>query len=185
MKKILIGLLVSCIASSSIFALEITQGKLLRHKEWTTGNIIKATYTTKANLFSADIEKLISKKDHISSSIYTFSGTDTQNGKVLEPATAIGYSSVMMMNGSKNTKTYLYTLETCITPVEGQYNCAIYQDTIDVEPNSMAFRTENPSIQFTFDKAGAYPVAVKAIVEELKTPSSSASLALGKMHISE
>lgn len=185
MNKIIIGLLVSCIASSSTFALKITQGKVLKHKEWTTGNITKATYTTKDNAFSADIKKIASEGNDITSSIFTFAGTNTLNGKAFEPAVATGYSSIIMTNASNETKTFLFTLETCVNLADGKQNCAIRQDTIDVEPNTSALNTQNPSIEYTFDKAGIYPLTVKAAAVELASSSSSMSKSLSEMNISE
>jgi hypothetical protein len=37
--KLLLGMTLACLLSTNSFSLEITHGKLLSHKEWTTGNV--------------------------------------------------------------------------------------------------------------------------------------------------
>jgi hypothetical protein len=186
MKKILIGILIAGLTSSSAFALKITQGKLLSHKEWTTGNIIKATYATHAELSSKDIEKLIyNQHKSLISGVYTSSTAEALEGKILTPTTATGSGLAVMHNGSKKAQTFTYTLQTCIDLRDGQKNCAVYEDMIEVEPDSMAFSTKEPSVQFTFDHAGDYPIIVNAYTSALEMPLWSSSESRAKMHISE
>ena len=155
MKKILISAVFLSVMSSSSFALEIYKGQITKHKEWNTGNAkvffkqgsVKNTLATEAL-----------KMDQ--SYAYVASNAEPGEGKVGEPVTVKGNHNLYVMNNTKSTQTYFYTLSLCAETTSHTSQCGYYQDEIQLEPNGYFNASEEPVLQIKFDKPGSYKTSV-------------------------
>jgi hypothetical protein len=144
-------LLLLSLVSANCFAYEIHKGKLISHKEWTTG---KATgsfvHVPMPNLLinrkAGDVFELKLNNYEILPAKGT-AGTETL---------VTGNNYIWFTNASDNTLTYNFELFTCAFTSQRTENCIHIEDTFSVEPGGSFSYSVSPKLAVVFDAPGSY-----------------------------
>lgn len=164
--KLLLGLALTSMISASAFAMEIHNGKLLKHKEWTTGNLIG----TSAKKFSkAEVLKFkenlklngVAISDHMTMS---YSMANATTGVAGERADVNGVQFAFLLNDSEGTQVYSVFNSICAATSDKTTECMFYQDEIMLDAQGYAFDLQQPSIQPIFNANGSYNTTVMTVI---------------------
>jgi hypothetical protein len=171
--KLLLGLTIATLISANTFALEIYKGKLLKHKEWSTGGAQGSFKNVATNL--ADF-KLHANKTTKSSEPFLQAFTHAAHTKTLVGATTLPYGQyqIYIYNDTDSSQTYRYFLDVCVELSANQTKCISYFDELSLEAGGYAVTTEQPMLLVNYDTPGNYKIylAAGAINEN---PSSDAT----------
>lgn len=149
--KLLLGLVLVTITTSS-FALEIDKGRVINHKEWTTGN---AKGFFKPGKMTNEMMKGQGWHGNSSySSLYSYASS-TQ-GTVNTPVNIEGDNYIYAHNDTEKDEIYHYTFSICAHNSDHTAQCAYYYDELVLQPGGSASSSEIPSLQVTFTKPGKY-----------------------------
>lgn len=153
-KASLLCLTITAIASANSFALELYKGRVINHKEWTTGNV-KATFKdSMKNATSQFKNKMMTKSDSTYASIYS-NGLNTK-GATGVPVTINGNHSIYVMNDTQAAQQYNYTLSICANTSENTTQCAYYYDEIQLEAGGYVVVDKAPVLEVKFSQPGIY-----------------------------
>lgn len=152
MKKLI---LTSCIAmavlaATQTFALEIRNGKITSHKEWTTGNA-KAIFKNTSLPIS---KSKVTSRDGESAAI----DLDVVHGAVGQPVTWMPRTYAYHHNIGQESETVTYLVSVCTALTENDTDCSHYYDVVELAPGGEMFGGATPEMTTTFDKAGSYPI---------------------------
>ncbi len=157
------------IISSSSFAVEIENGRLLQHKEWSTGNIKVSFQPQNIQTIISKLDKnklemsnqsLQSNKYHVNDEgeILVAIGSELApaKGVVNLPITVTGNQFFGVKNRSSIAQKYAYTFSICVYPSGSAPQCANYADTVELQAGGKFINHLAPVLQFTANKAGTY-----------------------------
>ncbi len=156
-KKLSVIAIVSvALASTSSFALDITNGQLLQHKEWTIGKVLKASQKEMPQnkrlqqLLNASQKQAANPQntDEILALAYVPDVIVTEN----QPITVAGDSGIDVVNHS--TKKMNYTLQSslCVFTSLGILDCTKSEDEISL--NAGGHYGKDNWISLTFELSG-------------------------------
>jgi len=172
-KIILCASLVALLSANS-FALEIYKGRIVSHKEWTTGDA-KVVYkpANKNTLIKFKQQRMQSQEG---ASGYVSTYIDQTQGATSTPIYINGSHYFYIINNTSSTQTYNYTLETCAFDSANTAKCAYYFDAVQLEPNGYLEEVNEPQLQVQFDKAGTYQTFASAYVQNYDNSSTQINI---------
>lgn len=142
-------------------AMELTHGKLLSHKEWTTGNA-KGTFANTSLKPQTHIHPLF-KKPHVSLDT-TISASvwdkvdSTPTGQVGKPVETDGFSAVNLINSNTEEQTFSIYSELCAWDETAQIGCVHSLDQVVVKPQDVASVYRYPQLTLTYTTPGQYSI---------------------------
>lgn len=156
MKKLsILCLALTTAMSTQVFSMEIYNGKILDHKEWTTGGA-RATYIynakTKGHLrHLSNLEDENNFSDMLTSSI---ASDFASIGKSLEIQN--GYH-LSFSNQSKSKKRYRYTFSVCATDDSNLSQCAHFSNSVELNPGGYFNDSDSrPALKMNYRKPGKH-----------------------------
>jgi hypothetical protein len=180
------SLLLIAMASTNTFALEITKGELLEHKEWTTGNVtgifknLDSKTSKEARKFqAANDQRPISPRQSI-----VTNGTMFSAESFVDKNTIIyGVRDLSFYNGTDSPQTYIIETRLCssLFPIETQepfngFNCAVSQDKLQLDADGSIDLKKYAELLRNYSEIGSYDTYISTIVyNENKSISFSSS----------
>lgn len=164
--KPIFALSLAAIVSTNCMAIEITKGKLLSHKEWSTGKVSSfSNIITKSNRLQVPPAILNKKVDPDAvDRIYASSQINKVESIAGKGTTISGYAQTMITNG---TETHFYDVTTrlCTGKANGNVddNCVIIHDSFMLDPSGEARISPNPQLTLALDP-GYYGVDLNTII---------------------
>lgn len=160
MNKTLVLLAFISAISVNSYALEITKGKILQHKEWTDGKITATYLHSSKNLLQLKHPNALKQSSNDQGSQYSYtqimSHIGPKEGKTGLQANVEGSHDINFYNQTKNNKTYYYLLSTCIETAPKKTICAYYSDLVELEPEGSLYDTLQTQLKYVFEKTGTY-----------------------------
>lgn len=149
--KFLLACVVMATLSTNASALQIHKGKLLSHKEWSTGK-------AKLSLAKAIIAKR-SLKDNTD-------GTWSSLTSEIHPATGLvnqmiaikNEANIYLQNNSDHEQTYELRFSICAMPAKDSYDCVDTWDTIQLQPGGHFSDPDALVLNIAFDQPGEYTI---------------------------
>lgn len=168
MKKTFLALAV--IASIGVFtsvnalATEITKGRMIKHKEWTTGNVLSYSLKATTPKQMALKFKTFQQKTHPNSANISMSMLDSISPAIAETKVEItGTSVVGAKNTSNETKQYEITSQLC-TDNDPLTACVFIYDAIELEAGGMFIYDINPVVLASYSKIGTHQAMIETEV---------------------
>jgi hypothetical protein len=182
-KSIVCGTL-AILACTQVFALDITKGHLISHKEWTTGNAKGHFVASNAQAF----QKSKMMGDPVTNSNNeSYTNIDVVNTVSNMPVTITGNNYVRISNDSDMTQHYRVSYRTCsqIDPTRDIEDCIFYSDIIALEPHGSFSDMKAPELQETYNVPGTYQTSSDTfIVSTDSFDVASHSLSEGEVKVS-
>ncbi len=155
--KMITCLTLATILGSNVYALQISKGKLIAHKEWATGgaivNIKAGTQTKK------DVMQSRALAHQLSSSATAISArTFSVNTTVGQPATVSNDMFAIISNDTSEVHEYYVGSDICVTLHSNMTECVYVQDIYELQPGGQVFESKAPTLDITFKEAGVYQV---------------------------
>lgn len=146
-------LLLACMAFTSIiathaFAADISKGKVIQHKEWSTGQV-KAVFH--------EVKKPLLKSNEGRATVTT-SDIDVAYGTVGIPVTVSATTRIYIRNMTGTTQTFRYNAAVCANTTAQDLECAHYFDVIELEPDGSYRQDIEPKMIVSFNQAGKYDI---------------------------
>lgn len=153
MKKLLLASCVAAIAlaGTQAFALEIVKGKVVEHKEWSTGHIKSVIKNT--SIPDAKLKKPFDK-DSEWAALYL----DIQHGTVGQPVTWAPHAFIHHSNMTEANEKISYFVGACVWMTLNDIECTYYSDTVELQPGGTIYGGGVPEVTTTFDQAGTYNI---------------------------
>lgn len=168
-----LGLLVSV----NSFASELYKGKILEHKEWSTGKVKVMFNDSHAPNTFLDINHQLPHAKLSDDGYYVKMETSAINsaGTVGLPILTQGNLMLLVENTGDGTKFFAYTLTVCLGTSEHESLCSNYFDAVQLDPEGYIFTTIAPAQQYAYGQAGTYKdqVSVNLITDTQNVTSSS------------
>ena len=173
-KLLLCGTLTTLFCANS-FAMEIYKGRIIEHKEWTTGNA-KITFKP-SDAREARLKFDQQKKQSQNAGAFISTYADSIKGNVGQPITVTGSHIIDVRNDTQATQRYTYILSLCTNTSNHQAQCGYYYDTVELESGGYIFNSYTPMLQVQFDNAGTYTNYAQTLVHtSLESNSSNFNL---------
>lgn len=153
--KLIISMAIAAAVGSNAFALEISKGKLISHKEWATAGA-KAAYLpgTKTRQNIQDIKGM--KLSESSNAVY--SDTESTTAKVGEPVTVGNDGYVWIYNASEAVKNYRFEYSICADQTANIMECVYSEDVVELQPHGYVSDSRKPTVTMKYDTAGSYNI---------------------------
>lgn len=187
-RKILVGLSLIYLATTASYAMDIQGGKLISHKEWTTGSV-KALFADTKKDFKANISR---KMRNLPSAIEQHDGIvlansmPDQQGVVGEETPVVGFVSGYIENLTSTQQTYTINSFICSNMGLGQESdCANSTDIIQLNPNGFINLNKNITMSNVYKLAGNYWTVTGATVKKDGMSTMFASYAEGYLEITD
>lgn len=159
--KLMLGFMLSSLLSANSFALEIHGGKLISHKEWTKGNVIKSSVK---EIASSTALKIPSHQFQQNESVNWISANSTTY-KTAEDSVPVntdtnfsGNTDVNISNGDSVQKTYTITSYLEVIPYCISMFCPItekmVQDTVTLDPEGYVRLDRNIDMTTSINTVG-------------------------------
>ncbi|OAI46606.1 hypothetical protein AYO45_06250 [Gammaproteobacteria bacterium SCGC AG-212-F23] len=170
--------LITTALSANTFAVDITKGRVLEHKEWTTGNariFFNNANAKKAVAFSSQHHQLkkAANNDTDTASFrddndnaptsYVYAGTQPASGVVGKSVDIKGENFAYVVNTTNQKQLYYYYSSLCVMsahPSPNQNDCAYYRDSIELDPAGEANFSEGPVLQVVMDHADNFKTTI-------------------------
>jgi hypothetical protein len=154
--KILIGL-AAVLVSTGSFAMDITKGRLLDHKEWTTNGGVGTFIDKHQSLAATKANRFFHDEQFEDGVIAQGKVYDLDTAKVNEEVRVHSKSILWLVNYTQSQQIYKITTELCsnLENVDKQV-CTRTEDRVSLEPKGSLSMNRYPSVHITFDKAGYY-----------------------------
>lgn len=149
--KLLVGLVCAAAIGSNAFALQITKGKLISHKEWATDGAV-ASYLPATKTFEGVKKAGLLTKTALELTAETESVAVT----VGAPVTISNDAWIWVMNTSDEVKQYRYTFYICAFVNANTSDCVYAEDLVELQPHGAIYTGAKPALQVAFDKTGVY-----------------------------
>lgn len=147
-KQYIILSLLSLLTATNCFAVDIYNGKIIKHKQWTTGEAKAIFHETKdMNDQSTSIDDTVSM---------TSSDVGTVQGVVGKPVEIKSNHYSYLVNHTDKAQSFHYTMGTCAVAANHKEHCAYYFDEVKLQPKGYLTKMLEPTLSLTFDKPGTY-----------------------------
>lgn len=153
-KKLFVGA-IAVVLSANSFAFDIYKGKIVSHKEWTTGNV--SAVLKKADLKSALLKMKKQDQDNFAYS-YLFAKISNATGVVGVPTEVAGGHDIYVQNDTASSKVYNYNINVCVNTSAQESSCAFYFDEITLEPGGYFSNAAEPAVMVKFNQSGDYKI---------------------------
>lgn len=173
-------LIASCFAltafmASQVYAVDIYKGKILQHKEWSTG---------KGKVIFKEIKNK-NLRSNVGEAIASFSTVDVVYGTVGVPVEVQGTSSGYIKNTTDSPQIFSFNTAVCAETNPFNTECLFYYDRYELEPGGhVHIEGIQPSISATFADAGEHNIFVSTQIEGVSRVGSEsvskAIITLGK-----
>ena len=173
--KIILSLVAASLVSSGSFALEIYKGRIVNHKEWTTGNvkaILKAGDPRKNKM--AQLNNRTTQNNSTYASVS--SDIDYVEGTANTPLQLSGDHYVFIANDTATAQSYHYYFSICAESSDRTGQCAYFHDEIQLEAGGYFNSSEEPELQLTFEKPGLFKTYTNSSVSNSSDENSAYSL---------
>lgn len=172
--KLLFAIALIAAASSNVFSMEIVKGKLLTHKEWTTGNV--KSIVKDINIDSKKTERLLSQhKNDPNTYVYSHARFPFMLSPIIrtgEIASIDGQTSTIILNNATTNKIYTITDSVCsdTSPEEAPQGpiqlrtCSFRMHQIFLDAGGYIVLAQNPGVTRSFDEAGTYNLSVSTSI---------------------
>jgi hypothetical protein len=159
--KLLVSLAVVAALGSNAYALQISKGRLIEHKQWSTNGV--AVATTLGKKFVPKAMNLDVNGLHSSLSVKAVS----QSVKVGEPVVMSNDGGIILSNDSDTAKIYTFGFSICAESdaADGTVECVHTQDRVELQPNGEVSQPDMPVLHMTFNKPGNYSVFADAMLD--------------------
>ena len=182
--KLLLGLTIATLISANSFALEIYKGKLIKHKEWTTGGVKSSVINAATNTSHLKLNTALASKS-ATPYLETFSFGGDISGYVGNLVQVIGNNEVYVHNYSDTSQTYYYTLNVCADAGNKEDKCIFYFDEFSLDPDGYVSTNIQPSLYLVYFTPGTYDYYVEsAAVNADRLSFENMSSAKGNITIS-
>lgn len=175
--KLLVSMAIAAAVGSNAFAVQITKGKLVSHKEWTTGGAVAAYLPGTKSLDSLLRDKSMMKQTRIQPYHYVSADTAPVHGLVGEALSISNDAYVYAYNGSNEIQKYSYTFDICTNRSEHINECVYTFDEIELQPGGNFYNASQPVLKVKFDKPGTYQTIASSYIFSNGLSSGSASIA--------
>ena len=161
--KLLISAVIAAAVCSNAFALHITKGKLISHKEWTTGNAI-ASYQPGTKTLQS-MKRTLAKLD-VNPSTPIFLASETRNAvaHVGERVSVNNNAFIWVKNNTESTRNYYYNFNICATKSDSIIECVYAYEQIELEPNGEFNNALSPELTVKFNEPGVYETTASSFV---------------------
>lgn len=188
--RLLLGSLMISAISANTFALDIKNGKLLSHKEWTKGNITASFSETTEKNAKIDLRQVLAKKGlpgNGSEVIYALNDIQDTSGIVGQSVNFSGDNQTVIINQTIFPHTYKITntIGTCYfgSSTECQYEYAASEDTVSVNPNSGINLMLTPHAIKAFNTAGKGWVTLDTSIQNVDSNAEFHTVKLAEFSI--
>lgn len=176
--KLFISMAIAAAVASNAFALQITKGKLISHKEWTTGGAIAASLPGTKTLASIMRDKNIMRPGRTHTSYFLQAEAAPVSGHVGERIPVSNDAYIYAYNDTNEIKHYQYNFNICAIKTEKITECVNSGDVVELQPGGSFHNFGQPVLKVKFDKAGTYVADAASTLYEGNTKTSvSVSLA--------
>ncbi len=151
--KLLLATAMMAAITSNAFALHITKGKLLSHKEWATGGAIALTMPT--NKTKASLMRMLDQQNSIQPSLVV-AGIDNFATTVNEPVTINNNGFFWFENTTAASKTLSLMTSICVQHSVNTLECVYTFDRFDLEAGGYVELNIFPALKVAFREAGTY-----------------------------
>jgi hypothetical protein len=150
--KIIISIVVATALSSQAYAMQITKGKLISHREWATKGV-KASFgistRTRKDMKLDDNPNIIPSAN--------FAETHSVLAKVGQPVSVKNDGFVTIANTTNHTRTYQIFMRICADAItSGNVECLNYENEISLEPGGSYVDAPVPTLTITYNEPGTY-----------------------------
>ena len=182
-KSLLIATLVSALTIGNCFAMEITKGKLLNHKEFTTGDA-KIVFQDKNFKMNDKLKELQNKYfDTLGDYIGVLGNIDNESTTVNQPIDIKGAAEIAVSNDTSVIQTYkIVTTLATWTPDNGMIT-GTSVDTVSLEPSGSISLLRKPILSYSFDKAGNYTTYIMVAAQKENDATIFRSFAEGTIKV--
>ena len=151
--KLLLTTAIMAAIASNAFALHITKGKLLSHKEWATGGAVALTMPT--NKTKATAMRMLDQQTSIQPSLIV-AGIENFTTTVNEPVTINNSGFFWFENTTVSSKTIWLMTSICAQHNVNTSECVYSYDRFIVEPGGNVNGTVFPALKVAFPQPGTY-----------------------------
>jgi hypothetical protein len=160
-KKSLIGLALISLVSFNTYALTITKGHLISHKEWSTGDIALNFKNLKPSSLS---HKLALPKTGPNTSVTVVTWLPPISGAIGATIPISGLNELYVYNSSTSSQTYGYQFGICVNTTTHDSQCTYTDDQFSLDAGGYAKADDSPTISLSFDTPGTYQTSAVASV---------------------
>lgn len=153
--KLLLGLALVSFISANTYAVEIYKGKIIKHKEWSTGTIKVTFKDTKLKLFDLKVSPLHKANDAIPY-IQSHANAPVFRGTVGIATPINSEHMVIMQNATTSTQTLYYNFGVCLTTAPHVEECTYSYDEVMLEPGGHIYMPQIADASTTFSEPGSY-----------------------------
>lgn len=157
--KLLISMAIAAAVGSNAFALEITKGKLISHKEWATAGA-KASYLPGTKTRQTVLDSKGMKLSGSSNAI--FSDTESTTTQVGVPVTVGNDGYVWIYNSTETVQNYRFVVSMCADQNDEIIECVYSEDNVELQPHGYLSDSRKPSVTMKYDTAGSYNIFASA-----------------------
>ena len=168
-RKLLLALAFGSLVSSNVFSMEIVNGKLLDHKQWTTGNVKAVVKNINAD--PKKIERLLSQhKDnsHVDINAAARFPFGLMPMILVGQSTLIeGQAEALIFNDTSTVERFVVLNTVCSddVPLGSQsqihsITCSNDQSHVMLEPHGYFLLGQYPGMTISYKEAGTYDVSV-------------------------
>lgn len=157
--KLIISMAIAAAVGSNAFALDISNGKVISHKEWATAGA-KAAYLpgTKSRQSIQDIKGM--KLSASSNAVY--SDTESTTARIGEPVTVGNDGYIWIYNSSESTQNYQFNYSICAEQNANITECVYSEDRIELQPHGYLSDSRKPTVTMKYDTPGSYNIYASA-----------------------
>jgi hypothetical protein len=186
--KLLLGFTLISIANSSGYAMEIVKGKLLSHKETTTGEAKFVVKDIKLDM-NKRLNKLKAKKLFVQDNKYDFISIINHAypafGVVGDGVIVSGNADIAIDNNTFTTHTYTASTILC-SMVSAEMNiCGFATDKFQLDPGGHAYSNRMPSLTMTYNTPDIYDTFVSSNVVRDDGETQFASYDMNSVEIAD
>jgi hypothetical protein len=148
----IIGIALAAAISSNAFAVEVTKGKVLKHKEWSTGKV-KASYAKGSKTLAAMKQKI-----KLDGPVPTYTFAETRPVSVNAGDTfSISNDSFTFIHNN-TSEVHYYTMESsiCVERTDNAVECVYSWDYVELQPDGDITAVSMPTLTTSFADAGTY-----------------------------
>lgn len=153
---------ITAAVSANTFAIEIHKGKLISHKEWSTGGAMTAFVAgTKTKQTMMQAHKQVSDGSSYAYLESEFRPVSTLTGRVVELKNDAG---VYIANNTDQTETYQYFVSICLERFTGMAECVHSRDFVELAPGGAFSLSNLPVLRAKFEQPGNYTVYADSVL---------------------
>lgn len=145
--KQILSLAVIAGVSSHAFAMEISHGRIISEKAWSTDGK-KVTFAKKSPLARA--KEGAPDSQELSVSI------ESATGKVGEPVTLTGNHKIVIHNETASNQTYFYNISVCVLFDDNTNHCVYQSKHLELSEGGYFAVDAEPELTLAFNAPGSY-----------------------------